>query len=113
MAGITAVDDLFGTRNQILDDIKLLLDALIIFQFNAKPRRNHGQLAQAPPFPLVGVVVGLLEFTQVAKSPRHLIATALKVAIVPVVGTKQSGNVACHTWFLGNANFHFLLVFIY
>ena len=54
--------------------------------------------------PVLCIVVRLLQTTEVSEGPRNLIAIALHVCLMVGSGTYNSGNVSCHTGFLGYAN---------
>ena len=110
LPGITAVDNAIGLFHQSLDDGELLLDSFVFNQFDAEARWNHGKRRQAPPFPLVGVVVRFFQRAKVAESPSHLIAVAFHVSVSRAGGADDSGDVACHAGFLCNANNHVRLM---
>ena len=109
LAGIAAVDDAVGGLHEALDDVELLLVALVGDELDAEARRYHGQRAEAPPLPVVAVVLRLLEGAEVAEGPGHLVAVALHVAVVRGVGPQHLGNLARHTGLLSNADNHFTI----
>ena len=108
LPGIAAVDNAVGRRKEALDDGKLLIYALVRLQPYAEARRQHGQSAQRPAFPLGRVVLGIFQFAQVAEGPGHLVAIALQVALALACGTQHVGYVACDAWLFGDADYHTL-----
>ena len=106
LSRIAAVHDALGLAHELFDHGKLLPDTAVLFQADAKALRNHGQRAQAPPFPERGVVFGIFQFTQVAVGPGHLVTVAFKVACVAGVRSQYDGYFLCHTGLFCNANYH-------
>ena len=106
LAGVATVNDAVGLLHEPFDDGKLLLDAVVVDEFDAEARRQHRKRTQRPAFPLFGVVVRLLQRTQVAEGPRHLIAVALHVFLVVGCGADDSRDVATYAGFLCDANNH-------
>ena len=110
LPGITAVDDTVGCLHQFFNDAKLFLDAFLFFKLDTESWRNHRQVFQSPIFPFGGIFVRLFQFAQMAKRPRHLVAITLHEPLMLGVGSDDAGNVACHTRFLSNTNYHFSTV---
>ena len=96
LACIAAVDDVFGLLHKTLNDMKLLLHALVLLKPNAKGARQHGQIGQVPLAPLRIVVLRIFKLAEMTEGPGHLVAIALKVTIMLTGGTKHAGNVASH-----------------
>ena len=106
LAGVAAVDDAIGLLHQFFNHGKLPAYALVVDQFDAKPRGQHGQRAEAPAFPHRGIVIGFFQCAQMSESPCHLIAISLHVAVVRCGGTDNTCDILGHTWFLCNTNNH-------
>ena len=82
---------------------------MVVDEFDAETRRDHGQGPEAPTAPLVAVVLRLLEGAEVAKGPGYLVAVALHVAVVGGIGPQHLGNLLRHTRLFSNANYHDIL----
>ena len=106
LSRVAAVHDAVGRLHEPFDGGKLLADALVVDEFDAKPLRNHGQGTEAPPLPHRGVVVGLLQLTQVSEGPRHLVAVALDISVPARRCADDAGDVLRHAGLLCNANYH-------
>ena len=61
LSGVTTVDDAVGSLHETLYDSELFLYATVVDEFYAEARRNHRQRTEAPPFPVLSVVVGLFQ----------------------------------------------------
>ena len=107
LAGIAAVDDAVGGLHEALDDVELLLVALVGDELDAETGRYHGQRREAPALPVVAVILRLLEGAEVAEGPGHLVAVALHIAVVRGVGPQHLGNLARYTRLLSNTNYHY------
>ena len=87
LTGIATVYNAIRLGIERLNDTKLLFDSLIIDQLDSEALRNHGQLPKTPMLPQRGIVVWLLQFAQMTKSPSHLIAITFHVTLMLRVGT--------------------------
>ena len=106
LTSITAVDDFIGLLEKSFDDVELLLDAFVFFEFDAESRRNHGQLTKAPTLPHRRIFVWLLQLAKVSESPRHLISIAFQVTVLLTLGTQDIRYFTRHRGFLGYTNNH-------
>lgn len=106
LSGIAAVDDAFGAAHELLDDVELLLYALVVFEAYAEAGGDHGELSEAPPLPVGGVVLGVFEFAEVPEGPGHLVTVAFEVTLVLLCGTEYVGYVASHAGLFCYANDH-------
>ena len=106
LSGVTTVDNALGLLHQTFDDGELLLDALVVNEFDAEALRNHGQRRQTPRLPRRCVVVRLFQGTQMTKGPRHLKAVALHIAVVARRGSDNPCDIPRHTGFLCDAYYH-------
>ena len=99
--GVARMDDLIGTRDEILDDAqlprcrrsddKLPLD------------RHDGQILRAPELVLLAVLLWLLLTQNMTEAPRHRAFRRFQPAVVRAYRAFEAlGNLAPHAWFLGN-----------
>ena len=108
LAGIAAVDDAVGFLHEGLYGMELLFVGLVVYQLDAETWRYHGQAAQGPWFPHLGIVVRFLEGAQVSECPGYLITVALHVAVMAAVGSKDFGYLACYARLFGYADYHLI-----
>ena len=109
LAGIATVDNLVALFNEFADSLKLLLVGGTVNELDAESGRNHREGGQRPTFPIMAVVLGLLEGTEMAECPCDAIPVTLHVAVATRVGSEDTRNVASHTRFLRDTQYHFFL----
>ena len=110
LPSITAVDDALGFGKELFDDVELFFHTF--FEAYAEPLGHHGEGCERPGFPVGGILLGILEFAEVAKSPRDLISVAFVVTSIaphPVVVrcADDFSDVGGYGGFLSDANYHF------
>ena len=71
----------------------------------------HGQAAQAPRLPARRIFMRLLQRTEMAARPGHLVSVSFDISVLLVSGTQHLGYVSRHGGLLGYANYHAFLVF--
>ena len=106
LPGIAAVDDEVGGLHQPLDDAELPLVGGVVDEPDAEAGWYHGQAVQPPGLPLRGVLVGLLQGTEVAEGPSHLVPVALHVPLLLYLCAQHLGNVPRHGRLFGYADYH-------
>ena len=106
LARIPAVDHFFALLHQPGYNIELLLHAGIVYELDAETGRYHGQVFQPPEFPLLVIIMRLLEGAEMPESPGYLVAIALIIALLTFFCADHFRNIPCHAWFFSNANFH-------
>ena len=106
LTSVTTVDDAISRLHQSFNDGKLLLDAFVVLQADAKAWGNHGKSRQTPRLPHGRVVFRHLQLTQVTERPRHLVAVAFHISVAAGCCPDDTGNILGHTGFLCNTNYH-------
>ncbi len=106
LPGIAAVHYAFCLAHESLYDVELLLHTLVVFEAYAEACGHHGELPEAPPFPVGGVVFGVFEFAEVSEGPGHLVTISFEVSLVLCGGSENGGYVACHAGLFCYANDH-------
>ena len=113
LASVTTINDAIGALHKALYNGKLLLDALVVDKLYTEAWRYHGQGAQAPPLPVLGIIVGLFKGAEVSEGPRHLISVSFHVTIAGTGGSYNASYVLGYAGFLGDTYYHLYLFLIY
>ena len=106
LTGITTIDHLVSLGYKSADDVKLVLDAVILLKLDPKSLRHNRQMDKTPPPPPCGILRRLLQLTEVTKGPGDQVSIALHIAVVCLIGTQDSGNGARHRGFLSDTDLH-------
>ena len=106
LSGVATVDDGVGSLKEFFDDGKLLFDMFLMDEFDAESLRNHGQSAERPWFPRLGIVVRFLQRTEMSVCPRDLISVAFDISVARSCSSDDACYFPCHAGFLCDTNDH-------
>ena len=112
LPGITTVDNLVSLTVKTLYRVKLLLNTSVGNEFDTKTLWNHRQSRQRPITPVLLIIIGFFQLTEMTKGPRHLVPISFHVTIVRGSSSQYACDIACHTGFLRYTNYHLLSSYI-
>ena len=106
LSSVATVDYGVSLQHELLHHGKLLFNMFSMYEFYAESLWNHGQSAEAPRLPCLGIVMRFLQRTEVTVSPCHLVSVAFHISVFGSCGSNDACYFPCHARFLSNANNH-------